>query len=299
MYKCNLPSLGTIVNSLRKRPDSPIGRCLPHDPIMGNLLLSLLIFAVSVVSGMLGIGVAFAAIPILGIHSQDLVHEVQPIALFLNGVTALFAAISFARAGYVQWRRSMALAAICTVFAPIGSWAAQYADERILWACYFGAVIVIIYLLTFARAPGRAARPFAHALIASAPIAALSGFLGVGPGFLLVPVMMHSGFSPRRAAAMNAVAVTPASFASLIPHIETAVVDPVFAVPIVLSAACGALAGGYLASRRVPEKALRQIFVAIILALAAYKIAILSARDTSAPTATDGHGQAATAARSR
>ena len=268
---------------------------LPHEQMMGILLLSLLILAVSVISGMLGIGVAFAAIPILGIHSQDLVHEVQPIALFLNGVTAFFAAVAFARAGYVEWRRSMALAAVCTVFAPIGSWAAQYADERTLWACYFGAVIVVIYLLTFGRAPGRAARPFAHALIASAPIAALSGFLGVGPGFLLVPVMMHSGFSPRRAAAMNAVAVTPASFASLIPHIESAVVDPVFAVPIVLSAACGALAGGHLASRRVPEKVLRQIFVAIILALAAYKIAMLCAQDTIVPAATDGRGQAATA----
>lgn len=238
---------------------------------MGNLLLSLLIFVVSVVSGMLGIGVAFAAIPILGIHSQDLVHEVQPIALFLNGVTALFAAVAFGRAGYIEWPRSMGLAAVCTVFAPIGSWAAQYADERTLWACYFGAVIVVIYLLTSERSPGVAARPFGHVLLASAPIAAMSGFLGVGPGFLLVPVMIYSGFTPRRAAAMNSVAVTPSSFVSLIPHIERAVVDIGFAVPIVLSAACGALAGGYLASRRVPEKALRQLFIVIILVLAAYK----------------------------
>lgn len=245
---------------------------------MGNLLLVLLIFAVSVISGMLGIGVAFAAIPILGIHSQDLVHEVQPVALFLNGITALFASVAFARAGYVEWPRSIKVAVVCTVFAPMGSWAAQYANERTLWVCYFGAVFAIIYLLTSRRAPGYLARPFGHLLLASAPIAALSGFLGVGPGFLLVPVMMHSGFSPRRAAAMNAVAVTPASFFSLVPHAERAVVDPAFAVPIVLSAACGALAGGYLASRRVPEKALRLLFIFIILALATYKMVTLYAQ---------------------
>lgn len=242
---------------------------------MGNLLLSLLIFVVSVISGMLGIGVAFAAIPILGIHSQDLVHEVQPIALFLNGITALFASVAFARAGYVEWPRSVRLAAVCTVFAPLGAWAAQYADERILWGCYFGAVIAVIYLLTSERSSGSGMRPFGHVLVAGAPIAALSGFLGVGPGFLLVPVMIYSGFAPRRAAAMNAVAVAPASFVSLLPHVERAVVEPAFAVPVVLSAACGALAGGYLASRRVPEKALRQLFVVIILALAAYKISTL------------------------
>lgn len=266
---------------------------------MGNLFLSLLIFVVSVVSGMLGIGVAFAAIPILGIHSQDLVHEVQPIALFLNGITALFASVSFARAGYVQWPRSLALAAVCTVFAPMGSWAAQYADEHTLWACYFGAVIVVIYLLVSKRSPGKSVRPFRQVLMASAPIAALSGYLGVGPGFLLVPVMMYSGFTTRRAAAMNAVAVTPASFVSLLPHVERAVVDPAFAVPIVLSAACGALAGGYLASVRVPEKALRLLFIAIILTLAAYKVMALSAQQGIASVESGGREHAVTATFSR
>lgn len=263
---------------------------------MGNVLLSVLIFAVSVISGMLGIGVAFAAIPILGMHSQDLVHEVQPIALFLNGITALFASIAFARAGYVDWLRSLRLAAVCTVFAPLGSWAAQYADERTVWACYFGAVIVVLYLLVSGRSSGRAARPFGYLLLAGAPIAVLSGFLGVGPGFLLVPVMIHSGFNPRRAAAMNSVAVTPASFVSLIPHVERAVVDPAFAVPIVLSAACGALAGGYLASRRVPEKALSRIFVVIILALAAYKVLTLSGQHAIVSAASNGGRQTVTEA---
>ena len=243
--------------------------------MLENVLLALLIFVASVISGMLGIGVAFAAIPILGMHSQDLVHEVQPIALFLNGITALFAAVAFERAGYVDWRPSIAFAAICTIFSPLGSWAAQHADERVLWACYFGAVLVVIYLLVSDRSPAPAARSLGPVLAASAPIAALSGFLGVGPGFLLVPVMIFSGISPRRAAAMNAVAVTPASFVSLIPHMERATVDPSLAVPVILSAACGALAGGFLASRRVPEQALRKLFVAIILVLAAYKLITL------------------------
>lgn len=245
--------------------------------MIGTLPLSLLIFVVSVISGMLGIGAAFAAIPILGIHSQDLVHEVQPIALFLNGVTAFFAAVAFARAGYVEWRSSLKLAAVCTVFAPMGSWVAQYADERVLWICYFFAVIVVIYLLLAKGSSLRALRPIGDVLFAGAPIAALSGFLGVGPGFLLVPVMMYSGYTPRRAAAMNAVAVTPASFVSLIPHISSATIDPIFAAPIVLSASLGALVGGSLASRHVPERALRLLFIAIILVLATYKVGTLYA----------------------
>jgi uncharacterized protein len=247
-----------------------------------TVLLSLLIFVVSIISGMLGIGVAFAAIPILGMHSRDLVHEVQPIALFLNGITALFAAVAFERAGYVDWRPSITFAAVCTVFAPLGAWAAQHADERVLWTCYFGASLMVIYLLVSDRPPAQGARSLGPVLAVSAPIASLSGFLGVGPGFLLVPAIIYSGISPRRAAAMNAVAVTPASFVSLIPHFERATVDLSFAGPVVLSAAIGALAGGFLASRRVPEKALRKLFIAIILVLAAYKLAALSVHQSTA-----------------
>jgi uncharacterized protein len=237
-----------------------------------NLLLTALIFGVSIISGMLGIGAAFAAIPILGVHSQDLVHEVQPIALFLNGITALFSAIAFGRAGYIDWPRAIKLAAVCTVFAPIGSWIAQYAGDRVLWGCYFGAVIAVMYLLISDRSAGRSAWPYGRVLAASAPIAVLSGFLGVGPGFLLVPVMIFAGTSTRRAAALNAVAVTPSSFAALIPHLQHAVIDPSFTIPVVLSAACGALVGGSLASRRVPEKTLRRLFIVIIFILSAYKV---------------------------
>jgi uncharacterized protein len=56
----------------------------------------------SVVSGMLGLGVAFAAVPFLSFFLDDLVHEVQPLSLLLNGVTALVAAVAFARGGYID-----------------------------------------------------------------------------------------------------------------------------------------------------------------------------------------------------
>ena len=46
------------------------------------------ILILSVISGMLGLGVAFAAVPFLSFFLNDLVNEVQPLSLLLNGVTA-------------------------------------------------------------------------------------------------------------------------------------------------------------------------------------------------------------------
>jgi uncharacterized protein len=242
---------------------------------MVDVVLYGAIFSASVVSGMLGIGVAFAAIPILGIGGMDLINEIQPIALFLNGVTALFSAVSFARAGYVDWRRAFALAFVASIFSPLGALAAEETGETVLWITYFLAVIVVVYLLWRDRPAARETLSFNQVLWLSAPISAISGLLGVGPGFLIVPLMIFAGFGPRWAAAINAVAVTPASFISLVPHIEHASVDVATALPIVACAAAGAFLGGYLSSTRISEIALRRLFIVVIVALSIYKGVVL------------------------
>ena len=135
---------------------------------------------------------------------------------------------------------------------------------------------MVAYLLLSERSGAHAGWPFPRVLAAGAPIAALSGILGLGPGFLLMPLMVLAGFSTRRAAAMNAVAVTPSSFASLAPRFAHASIDLSFAIPVVLSAACGALSGGHLASHRISERTLRRVFIVVILALASYKAVTLA-----------------------
>lgn len=222
---------------------------------------------------MLGIGVAFAAIPILSMSAGDLVHEVQPVALFLNGVTAFFSAVAFWRAGYVDWRSSLSISGVATLFSPLGAHVAHLVDPRFLWGSYLSAVAVVLFLLLFdgPRKRVRNRNWFEYALLAAAPISLFSGMLGIGPGILLVPALLYLGMTPRSAAAMNAVAVVPSSFSALIPHIGTANVDVYYYGPIIAIAAAGALVGGHLASYKVPDRSLRYLFVAVMFCLALYK----------------------------
>ncbi|MBS0338335.1 MAG: sulfite exporter TauE/SafE family protein [Proteobacteria bacterium] len=245
------------------------------------------ILAVSILSGTMGIGVAFAAIPVLSLHGGDLVHAIQPVALCLNGVTAFFAAVSFGRAGYVNARRSVPLAATMTVFSPLGAFAAQWVNPDLLWVLYFVAVALVIYLLCAPR-PAAATPVGARAVLAwSAPIAVFSSMLGVGPGFLVVPLLILAGSSPRAAAGTSAFAVVPASFAALVPHLASATPDIAFAIPVVGVSAVGAWVGGYFASRSIPEHVLRNLFVSLILALASYKACGMAwARLSPQPAAT-------------
>ena len=74
---------------------------------MNELIIMVIgLFLLSIISGMLGLGVAFAAIPFLGLFLPDLVNQVQPLSLLLNGVTALFAVFGFAFATLVATNKA-------------------------------------------------------------------------------------------------------------------------------------------------------------------------------------------------
>ena len=240
-----------------------------------TIIMAIGLLVLSVASGMLGLGVAFAAVPFLGFFMADLVHQVQPLSLFLNGITALFSLFGFARSGLVAWRPAILLAIVTTVTAPFGAWLAQIVDARYLWAFYFAAVAFLAWRMFLPDKPGAAVATEPNlklALLLAAPISVAAGMLGVGPGFLLLPTLILLGFEPKHAAAVNALAVTPPSFSALIPHIATAKVDLGLAAVLVVVGAVGSFAGARITSLYVPGKRLKQGFGVLIVVMTAYKL---------------------------
>jgi uncharacterized membrane protein YfcA len=226
----------------------------------------------AIASGMLGLGVAFSAVPFLAIFLPDLVHQVQPLSLLLNGITALFAVFGFARSGYVDWRKAVTLAVVTTVSAPFGAWLVQVTPVMIVWAAYLASVIYLAYRLfrPVTARPGN--ENFKLAMILAVPISVLSGLLGIGPGFLLMPTLILVGFDPKKAAGINAFAVCPPSFSSLIPHLTTARFDLQLTVALLLVGAAGSFLGARLTSLYVPSGRIKQFFGVLIVVMTVYKI---------------------------
>ena len=226
----------------------------------------------AVASGMLGLGVAFAAVPFLAFFLPDLIHQVQPLSLLLNGITALFAVFGFAQSGYVDWRKAIILAVVTTLSAPFGAWLVLYTPVMIVWVAYLLSVIYLAYRLfrPVKARPGE--ENFKLALIMAVPISVLSGLLGVGPGFLLMPTLILVGFEPKKAAGINAFAVTPPSFSALIPHMSTARFDLQLTAALLLVGAAWSFLGARLTSLYVPSGRIKQIFGVLIVIMTAYKI---------------------------
>jgi hypothetical protein len=256
-------------------------------------ILAIGLAVLSVASGMLGLGVAFAAVPFLGLFLHDLVHEVQPLSLLLNGITALFSLIGFAESGLVMWRPAILLAIVTTVAAPLGGYLAQIVSPAWLWAFYFVAVAYLAYRMFLpdkpapqpggadvaAATPGSLPAADANlrlALLLAVPIAIVAGMLGVGSGFLLLPTLILVGYEFKHAAAMNALAVTPSSFSALLPHLATARMDWRLTVLLLAVGAIGSFLGARITSLYVPGRRLKQLFGLLIVVMTAYKLYLLA-----------------------
>lgn len=240
---------------------------------MQNIIIASGIFILSFISGMLGLGVAFSAIPFLSFFYQDLINEVQPLALLLNGITAIFAAFGFARSGYIKWKEAIILSIITTFFAPLGAYLVFFIKQIYVWIIYLISIIYLTYRL-FKKSEDKKFEKenFILSLIFAIPISILSGFLGVGPGFLLMPVLIICGFNSKYAAGINAFAVTFPSFSALIPHLKTIKIDFSFALILLIIGAVSSFIGARTTSKFVDAEILKKIFGILILIITLYKI---------------------------
>jgi len=226
----------------------------------------------AVLSGMLGLGVAFAAVPFLSFFLPDLVNQVQPLTLLLNGLTALLATLGFAKSGYVDWKKAIILAIVTTVAAPIGSYLVHFISQQYVWYVYLAAVVYLTYGLFKPVKGTQQEEKFNLAIIWAIPISVLAGFLGIGPGFLLMPTLILLGFEPKRAAGINAFAVTPPSFSALIPHMSTAQFDPKLTIALLIVGGIGSFIGARVTSLYVPNQRLKQLFSVLIVIMTLYKV---------------------------
>ncbi len=239
-----------------------------------TLIMTVGLGVLAVISGMLGLGVAFSAVPFLSLFLPDLVNQVQPLTLILNGMTALFATFGFARSGNIIWKDAILLSIITTLAAPIGAFLTRYISQVYILYVYFIVVTYLAYSLfrPVKESGARRDNMLKLAIVFAIPISILAGFLGIGPGFLLMPTLILLGYEPKIAAGINALAVTPPSFSALIPHLHTAVWDPHLTITLILVGSIGAFLGARITSLFIPSARLKQLFGILIVIMTAYKI---------------------------
>ncbi len=241
-----------------------------------HLLALLLSVPVGVSLGLLGGGGSTLAVPLLvyvgGVTPADAIG----MSLAIVGVTSLVAALLHARTGGVSW-------ATAGLFAPAGA-AGAFAGAQLTWLvapqvllALFGLLLLAVGTLMLLRTSARAARraaacaaePRGPALIlaAGASVGVLTGFLGVGGGFVIVPALLFlCRLDMKRAVGTSLVIIAANSAAGLVGHLGHEQVDAAATALFVGFATAGAIAGHALAGRIRGDR-LQRGFAGLVLAV--------------------------------
>jgi uncharacterized membrane protein YfcA len=232
-----------------------------------------LAFVIGIVMGLvfavLGAGGGIIAVPVLLMLFALPMSSATAGALAVVWAAAMTAAFGHARGRRVDWRVALAFGLPSMVGAMGGARLNALSPER-LTTGLFALVLVVATLAMFRKKPENpkaAALPVV--LAAGLGIGVLTGYLGVGGGFLIVPALVTLAQVPlHRAVGTSTAIIAGSSFAGAV---TTMVRDPALVslvLPIAGGAMVGALVGAPLAGK-LPEKPLRLGFAALAFSIAA------------------------------
>jgi uncharacterized membrane protein YfcA len=227
------------------------------------LLLSTLI---GVTLAALGAGGAMLTVPLL-VHLVGVSpRQAVPMSMVIVGATALAAAVGHFRRGNLDIKAAVTFALSGVVGAWAGSFLMHLVSEQTLMLLFAALLLTvgIRMLRSGAIKPNQNPR-LLRCLFTGFGIGVLTGFLGVGGGFLLVPgLVLFAGLDTKRAAGTSLAVISANCASGLLAHIRTTPVDWRLTLSFLTATLTGMLLGLAIA-KHAPEAALRKAFAALIL----------------------------------
>lgn len=240
-----------------------------------TVLLSVL---VGLSLGLLGGGGSILAVPLLTyVAGMDPKHAIAT-SLLVVGVTSAAGAITHARAGRVSWRIAVLFGVAAMAGAYGGGRLARFVPPTVLMRAF--AVIMIAAAIAMLRgrrnttaADAERRLPLPKIAALGIAVGAISGLVGAGGGFLLVPALaLLGGLAMPAAVGTSLVVIAMQSFAGLAGHLATEHIDWRLAAIVTAAAVIGAV-GGERLTALVDPKTLRQAFGWFVLLMASVIIA--------------------------
>ncbi|GGK39867.1 UPF0721 transmembrane protein [Pilimelia terevasa] len=240
---------------------------------MSDVLAVALGVLIGALLGGLGGGGAVLTVPTLFFLAGQSPHAAATGSLVVVGVSASAALVVQGRAGRVCWRTGGLTAASGIGTAAAGAALSPLLPARVeLLSLALVMTVCGVLLLLRGRYGEGGGRPVPHAgrrtALVGGTVGLLTGLLGVGGGFLVVPALVLALRMPVRTATGTAVLVTAVNCAAALPcRLPAEDLDWRTVVPLTGAALAGALLGSRL-SGRIPARTLSRAFATVVLAVA-------------------------------
>lgn len=238
---------------------------------------------VGVLLGLLGGGGSILTVPllvyVLGVEPRTAIA----MSLVVVGVTSANGAWLHARAGRVRWRTAFVFGAGGMVGAFLGGKLNPLLSPTALMVFFAGVMVAAsVAMLLRSDAPAAstaetssAAAPpvppsrIGRVLLQGVGVGILSGLVGAGGGFLIVPALAMVGLPTPVATATSLVVIALQCAAGLVGHLGHLDLPWMLTAQVIAVALVGSLVGGKLAGRVAPGL-LRRGFAVFVLATATF-----------------------------
>lgn len=247
-------------------------------PIVLGVILAVL---VGVALGLLGGGGSILTLPILVYVVGVPAHEAIALSLLVVGSTSLAALWPHARAGNVRWKTGALFGSTSMVGAFAAGKLARYIPGTVL-LLFFGAMMLVTAVAmmrggsrrrgveTYAPEARLSELPLFKIVLEGLAVGAVTGLVGAGGGFLVVPALVLLGKVPMRAAiGTSLLVIAMKSFAGLAGYLGTVSVDWGIAASVTTAAVGGSFVGGALV-RRIRQDLLRRGFAWFVVVMAVF-----------------------------
>jgi uncharacterized protein len=239
------------------------------------LLAASLSLAIGVVLGMLGGGGAILTLPMLvyavGVEPKAAIAS----SLFVVGSTSLVGTVVNARSRRVEWRIGLAFGGAAMVGAFAGGRLASFVPANVLLLLFAVLMIATAIAMLKTRAePSPATKRVAlgRVLALGAGVGVVSGLVGAGGGFLIVPALAIFGRLPmEKAISTSMLVIALQSFAGFSGHVGHATRDWSVIGVVTLASVGGMILGSYL-GRKVSAKNLRRGFAWLVLLMGVFVV---------------------------
>jgi hypothetical protein len=235
-----------------------------------HLLIAIVLSALIGVSlGLLGGGGSILAVPLLVYVAQIDVRTAIQVSLPVVGATSLVGALVHGRAGRIDKRAAVLFGGAGMIAAPLGAEFTHLVSPRALILLFATLMIVVAMLMLRPGGVGLAAdvQPARRLALGGVGlgIGFLTGFLGVGGGFLIVPALTLLGKLPiRTAIGTSLLVIGMNSAAGLASHLRHGVMPLDVTAAFGASVMIGTLLGARFSNNIAPLQ-LRRAFGAFVL----------------------------------
>ncbi len=287
-----------LTRSILSDIDTGRSRLFPTDYERFMLLAGFFGVVMGLVLGLTGAGGGILAVPALVLGLGLTMTQAAPVALFAVGSAAAVGAIDGLRHGLVRYRAALLIALLGAIFSPVGIYFAHQLPEKILMILFSLLMVMVAWRMLRRERQEEGPSDHGHAnwgqkncmldqqtgrfswtAKCTATLAALgavtgvvSGLLGVGGGFLIVPAFKQlTDVQMRGIVATSLMVISLISAIGVIGAFHAGVRIDALGATFIVASVVGMIVGRQL-SARVPARALQIGFASVCVVVAAYML---------------------------